>query len=161
MFETSFFLMKPDALKINPKVMLAWLDLMKQIKLNNLKIIACASFTLTYDMLLKYYPVLDFTKKTMMPIELKEKIINYQVGKEREGKKHIILVLQGVDVFKKTQKIKKLIRGKYTEWNKNIGRPENLLHAPDCSQEAEDSLHLFCKQLNIYKNKQFFIKYQK
>ena len=56
--------------------MLAWLDLMKQIKLNNLKIIACASFTLTYDMLLKYYPVLDFTKKTMMPIELKEKIIN-------------------------------------------------------------------------------------
>lgn len=161
MSEISFFLMKPDALKVSPKVLLVWLDLFKQIRENDLSITACASFTMTYNMLLAYNPILDSSLKTMMSNKLKEKIINYQIGEKRQGKIHVILVLQGTDVFKKTQKIKKIIRGKYTKWNQNIEEPENLLHAPDDVQEATHALRLFCTQLTIYKNKSFFVPYQK
>ena len=141
MLEKTLFLLKPDALKPNFKVVRAQIDFYNKLKANNLSILAKATFTLTYDMLLEYQPVLDPYYQSEMTNEWKEKTLDYQLGLNRKGKKHKLIVVQGYDAISKGLGLKQYIRSKHCPpYN---GSPENLIHAPDDNVEYERSLITF------------------
>jgi hypothetical protein len=141
MSEKTLFLLKPDALKMNFRVIRAQIDFYKQLKANELSILAKASFTMTYDMLLGYQPVLDPVYQSEMTVEWKDKTLDYQLGPNRDGLKHLLIVVQGYDAISKGLCIKQYLRRKHCPpYN---GSPENLIHAPDDNLEYERSMTTF------------------
>lgn len=155
MLEKTLFLLKPDALKPSIRVARAQIDFYNKLKSNNLSILAKATFVLTYDMLLEYQPVLDPNYQSEMTQEWKDKTIDYQLGKNRKGKKHSVFIVQGYNALNKGLEIKRFIRGKYcSPWDKYA--PENLLHAPDDNEEYEQSLNALYPNIAGYKSIEFF-----
>jgi len=151
MTEKSLFLLKPDALQLSLRCLLAKYEFYKQLRTNDLSILAAAKFIMTYDMLIGYQPVLDPNFKSEMTQEWKDKTLDYQLGSDRKGQEHMLFVVEGVDALVKGPAIKRVIRTKYcTPWDKYA--PTNLIHAPDDNEEYEKALSSFKSVLKSQKN---------
>ncbi|MBR2393569.1 MAG: hypothetical protein IKB05_03695 [Alphaproteobacteria bacterium] len=142
MSEKTLFLLKPDALQLSLRTLLAKIEFYKQLKANDLSVLATAKFVMTYDMLIGYQPVLDPNFKSEMTTDWKDMTLDYQLGKDRQGLEHLLVVVEGYDALAKGPTIKRHIRNKYcSPWDKYA--PGNLIHAPDDNEEYEKALYSF------------------
>ena len=142
MSEKTLFLLKPDALQLSLRTLLAKIEFYKQLKANDLSVLATAKFVMTYDMLIGYQPVLDPNFKSEMTTDWKDMTLDYQLGKDRQGLEPLLVVVEGYDALAKGPTIKRHIRNKYcSPWDKYA--PGNLIHAPDDNEEYEKALYSF------------------
>ncbi len=139
MSEKTLFLLKPDALQLSLRTLRAKFDFYKQLRSNDLSVLASAKFKMTYDMLIGYQPVLAPDYQTEMTQDWKDATINYQLGPDRTGREHLLVIVEGYDALAMGPRIKRYIRNKYcTPWEKYA--PGNLIHAPDNNEEYENDL---------------------
>jgi len=151
MSEKTLFILKPDALQLSLRTLRAKFDFYKQLRTNDLSILASAKFNMTYDMLIAYQPVLAPDFQTEMSQDWKDATINYQLGDDHSGREHLLVIVEGYNALAKGPVIKRAIRNKYcTPWEKYA--PGNLIHAPDNNEEYENDLYSFQSVLNLTTN---------
>ena len=139
MLEKTLFLLKPDALQLSLRTFRARFEFYKQLQSRNLSVLVSARFKMTYDMLIGYQPVLAPDYKTEMTKDWKDATINYQLGPDRTGRDHLLVIVEGYNALATGPQIKKYIRNKYcTPWEKYA--PSNLIHTPDNNEEYESDL---------------------
>ena len=146
MVEKTLFLLKPDAFDMSIRTIFANLDFYKQLKANNLSVIATSQFIMNYDMLIGYQPVLSPDFKSLMTQDWKNMTVDYQLNK-----KHMLVIVEGYNALSKGPKIKRYLRDNYcSPWDKYA--PTNIIHAPDNNEEYHQDLRSFepiLKNLNV------------
>lgn len=89
--------------------------------------------------------------QTEMTQDWKDATIDYQLGPDRTGREHLLVVVQGYDALAKGPQIKRYIRNKYcSSWEKYA--PGNLIHASNNNEEYESDLYSLQSVIKSAKN---------
>lgn len=145
LIEMSLFLLKPDALRNTDLSTNTRAQLFQMISDHELQTICSITFRLTYDVLVSYQPSLNVLNTNVtISAENISRTLDYQLGMNRKGKMHTLLVVAGNNAIRKALHIKKVIRDKYCSAPGRIS-PENFVHTPDNALEFAQDIGAFNK----------------